>query len=91
MNYISDELYYNHYVPILNLLAKSNHPEATSCGMLNFNAYNEESKVIILSFDCFVCSKLIEMPSYNSEVEGIQIIRNHMVNHLKQKNLLPFI
>lgn len=92
MNHISDESYYNIYIPVLNLLARRNHPDKSGCGELHFEEVKDDYKVRILSFDCFVCGKFIEMPSYNPDGdEGVQIIRNHLINDLKQKNLLPFI
>lgn len=94
MKHISDEFYYNVCGPTLSLLVKRNHPDKTGYGLLHFDESTgkETGQVTILSFDCYVCNQFIKIPPYDpSTLDVVQMIRNHLVNDLKRKNLLPFI
>lgn len=92
MKQISDEMWVQ-IIPILNMLARKNHHNDNS--ILWMTTHPKYIKDHYDCFYCFICNKYIsKYYEWDDELtidSTIQSVRRHGYQHIKEKNLLPFI
>lgn len=87
MKQISNEIWAQ-IIPILNILAKKNYPRWMTTHPKYIRDHYD-------CFYCFICNKLIQKYyEWDDELiidSTIQSVRRHGYQHIKERNLLPFI
>lgn len=95
MKQISDEMWLQQIIPILNMLARKNHPNKNDNSIFWMSTHPEHIRDYYDCFYCFICNKLVpKLYEWDGELKidtVIPSIRRHGYQHLKEKNLLPFL